>query len=113
MNIHTNLMAGKMEVNLEGNLSIERSEELRQFFLGRFKDSDPLVLNLDGVESVHVSCLQILCSAHRSFWALDRSLTLKGKIPKGFKRGLEEAGFDRERGCPLDRSQTCLFALGG
>jgi len=113
MKHQTSEQDGQQVLHLEGDLSIEQAVELRELFLQQMGNKTPLKVNLDGVESAHVACLQILCSAHRTFWSNGQSLTLEGAIPLMFKQVLEEAGFDREKGCPLDASRTCLFASGG
>jgi anti-anti-sigma regulatory factor len=100
-------------LRLEGDLGIEQAAELRELFIQQFEKKTPLNLNLDGVESAHVASLQILCSAHRTFWTNRLPLILEGALPPMFNNVLEEAGFDREKGCPLDASRTCLFASGG
>ena len=113
MNMNTSEMNGSILVTLEGDLGIEQAGEIKDLFLSLFRGNKPLTLGLDRVESAHVAVLQILCSAHRSFRNSEMSLTLKGPLPPRFRVIIEEAGFGRERGCPLDSNQTCLFATGG
>jgi ABC-type transporter Mla MlaB component len=104
---------GRQVLRLEGDLGIEQAGELRELFVRQLVNLGPLKLNLDKVETAHVTCLQILCSAHRTFWGSGRSLTLDGSLPPRFSQALDDAGFNREKGCPLDSSRTCLFASGG
>ena len=113
MKFRTDNLGDKQVLYLEGDLAIEGANELRELLVRHLESSQHLALNLNGVETAHVACLQILCSAHRTFWGLGRVLTLEGPLPPQFKTVLEDTGFDRDRGCPLDGSHTCLFASGG
>jgi anti-anti-sigma regulatory factor len=113
MKHHLDERDGRQVLHLEGDLGIDQAGKLKELFIQQMEKKAPLVLNLDGVETAHVAALQILCSAHRTFWSSSQSLTLEGGIPSIFNHVLEEAGFDREKGCPLDTSRTCLFASGG
>jgi anti-anti-sigma regulatory factor len=113
MKYQTDEQNGRQVLRLEGDLGIEQAGELREIFIREMGTQGPLNLNLDGVETAHVACLQILCSAHRTFWTVGQGLTLEGSLPPLFNQTLEDAGFDREKGCPLDPNQTCLFASGG
>jgi anti-anti-sigma regulatory factor len=113
MKYQTDEENGRQVLRLEGDLGIEQAGELREIFIREMEIQGPLNLNLDGVKTAHVACLQILCSAHRTFWTSGQGLTLDGPLPPLFNQALEDAGFDREKGCPLDSTQTCLFASGG
>ena len=113
MNMNTSEMNGSILVTLEGDLGIEQAGELKELFLRLSQENKPLILDLDRMENAHIACLQILCSAHRTFWNSEIALTLQAPQPPRFNEILDRAGFSREKGCPLDRSRTCLFASGG
>ncbi len=104
---------GRQLLRLEGNLDIESAGELKELFVNLLESVQHLDLQLDGVKTAHVACLQVMCSAHETFWALGRSLTMKGKLPPEYNKIIEESGFFRGKGCPRDTTHTCLFAKGG
>jgi hypothetical protein len=65
------------------------------------------------VNEIDLSCLQVLCAAHRSAVASGRDITTTGKWPDAFARAVEESGYSRGRNCRSPRSVRCLWNSGG
>ena len=103
---------GQETLKLAGDLKIERAGELRDTLLRAFEGTGDLLVDVTGVNEVDVACLQVFCSAHRSFLKAGRLLAFESTPPPEFSKTLAEAGFGRERGCTLNRTRTCLWALG-
>ncbi|MEW6669064.1 MAG: STAS domain-containing protein [Thermodesulfobacteriota bacterium] len=98
---------------LEGDLTIQNARELREAVLRAQETAASLSLNLEKVTAADVSCLQVLCSAHRTLVKSRRRMSLLKPLPAPFVRSVQEAGFERERGCALDSHHTCLWCIGG
>ncbi len=96
-------------ITLDGNLTVGRSEELRSLLIKAIIDADRVCLDFGTVTDVDLSCLQLLCSAHRSASRMNKSVFLSGDWPEVFKKTVEEAGYARLSGCRLDVSHSCLW----
>ncbi len=80
-------------LELDGKWTIERASELKNLLLEALKGHDRVLLALDGLEEIDLSCLQLLCSAHRSFLKLDKRLEAREGKPEIFDRVVRDAGF--------------------
>ena len=90
-------------------MTISHASELKSILLSALADMKEIVLDVGKVVDVDLSCLQILCSAHRSAMTQKKELRLPAPLPVVFKRAVEEAGYFRRAGCSLDRAETCLW----
>ena len=99
-------------VALEGEWTIERANELKEVLLDALSTMDHLLLDFEKVEAVDLSCLQLLCSAHRTAITMKKHLSVTGWQSGAFNQVLREAGFMRSVGCHPDRSAACLW-MGG
>lgn len=99
-------------LKLKGNLTIERAHELKQALLEALRNNDRIAIDLEGITDVDLSCLQLLCSAHRTSLRLGKQLTLHGEQSEIFKMAVRDAGFPRILGCHEDPERGCLW-IGG
>ena len=53
-------------VRLTGDLTISRADEMRSALLESLKGAEHIEIDLSSVEDADLSCLQLLCSAHRT-----------------------------------------------
>ena len=96
-------------VTLEGDLTLPCAEELKGTFIKALLDVDELSVAFDNVESADLSCLQLLCSAHRSALRLQKRVKFSVAPPQVFKDAVEAAGFSRVKGCKFDSEKSCLW----
>jgi ABC-type transporter Mla MlaB component len=94
------------EVNIQNALAFR---DVLKEWMGR---SDTLDLNLEGVTDADLTCLQLICSAHRSVLDMRKSLNVSGKLPGAIVKTVREAGFVRERGCRGEESHKCMWIVG-
>jgi anti-anti-sigma factor len=99
-------------LQLDGELYIRRASELKKILLQAQEGVDHLILNLEGVTGADVSGLQLLCALHRTAVKENKRLTVAGTPSPSFRQAVRGAGYERERGCPLDRDQSCLWKAG-
>lgn len=99
-------------VRLEGELGIQRASKLKKVLLEAQSGAERLILNLEGVTGADVSGLQLLCALHRTTVNEGKGLGVTGNASPSFRQAVKDAGFERERGCPLDRDQSCLWKAG-
>jgi anti-anti-sigma factor len=105
--------SGEMGVlTMDGELTIQRAAELKTALISSLASVEHLVLNLEKVAEVDLSCLQLLCSAHRTSVRSNKRLTWAGNRPESLARTVGDAGFVRHKGCVLDRDKSCLWVGG-
>ncbi|MEN6620983.1 MAG: STAS domain-containing protein [Smithella sp.] len=101
----------KTTLVMNGNLTISQACTTRDEIHKALKNTRHVELDMESVEEVDLSFLQLLCSAHRTSLSLDKILSIKGTIPEVFKKSIEDNGFMRERGCKMDSTNTCLWIM--
>jgi hypothetical protein len=60
-----------------------------------------------------MSCLQLLCSTHRSAVRLRKHVAFSSTPSRIFCDAMCAAGFRRSKGCKLDTDRSCLWASCG
>lgn len=74
--------------------------------------SDTLELNLGGVAEADLTCLQLLCSAHRALIKMKKNLIVTGgELPEAISKVAREAGFLRERGGCGEGIHRCMWVM--
>ncbi len=94
---------------VNGPVTVERACELKEILLRAVNEAEHVVLDLERVTAVDVSCLQILCSAHRTSTRLNKRITLGNVQPEVLRMAAEGGGFERHTGCVLDTTKSCLW----
>ena len=104
---------GKVEsgrqVLLEGHLTLPHAETMKKAFLTALIEADDVFIKFAIVENVDLSCLQLLCSAHRSAVCLKKRISIEGSVPQALKKAADAAGFSCLTGCKLDSDRSCLW----
>lgn len=96
-------------LSINGAMTVDNSLELKELLLRALNGADHVVFDLEKVTDVDLSCLQILCSAHRTSARLNKKVTLGGIRAEVFLKAVECAGFERHTGCIYDTAKTCLW----
>lgn len=109
-NIEQSGAVGVMTIG--GELTIRHADELRAALMRSLDAVDHLILNLDRVTEFDLSCLQLLCSAHRTSTKMKKQLTINANQSDALRKVIEAAGFLRHIGCALDCNKSCLWAGG-
>jgi anti-anti-sigma factor len=102
----------KHVLTLQGELTIEHAGELKKAMIEAIKNSDHVAVAIGDVTEIDLSCLQLLCSAHRTALKSNKQLTLNSKDSDVFQRLVKDAGYARNDGCFPDPSQKCLWCGG-
>ena len=96
-------------LTLEGELTLPYAEELKKALLRAILDTDDVSIAFGNVQDVDLSCLQLLCSAHRSAVRLKKRVSFASGLPPAVKEAAETAGYARLKGCKLDLDKSCLW----
>ena len=100
-------------MRLEGELTIQHAGRLKEALLKAFAEVEELSLDLERVTEADVACLQVLCTAHRTFLAADKELKTTGRVSESFERAVNDSGYRRKTGCHSDPDRNCLWVTGG
>ena len=107
---------GKIEnLNLRGDLTISRSAEILSILSESLKKSDEVRISFRETSRIDLSCLQLLCAAHRTAAATGKVVTLEEPVPKEVRRLIHQTGFKRKNCCALNPNPKtgCLCSVGG
>jgi ABC-type transporter Mla MlaB component len=96
-------------LTIQGALTIEHAAEFRAALMELMESAEHPALNLEGVTDADLTCLQLLCSAHRTVTSSNERLTLDGAFPLGIRRASKAAGFSRHTGCSAGPEENCLW----
>ena len=99
----------KMQVVLNGELTLPQAEELKKTFLKALGEADDISIVLDNIQDLDLSLLQPFCSLHRSALQLKKHIKLEGTASPALKDVVDSAGFSRHAGCKLDLDKSCLW----
>jgi anti-anti-sigma factor len=100
---------GSICVSAEGDLTVEHAVELKTCLLDALGRAQSVRVDLQAIDDMDLTCLQLLCSAHKTALFAGRDLSLCNEKPEPFKRSLDLAGFSRSRGCAMDLNDSCLW----
>jgi anti-anti-sigma regulatory factor len=104
-----NQSGNKSVITLEGDLTLPHAETLRGILTQALQESDDVTIAIVTVHNVDLSCLQLLCSAHRSAMRLKKQITFIGSPPQVFNDAVETAGLACVAGCKLGSGHSCLW----
>jgi anti-anti-sigma regulatory factor len=99
-------------LKVQGTLSIQDASILRDNLLEALGSSERLLIDLSDVDSIDLACMQVMCSAHRTFFNANKSISITSHISKGVMRSLSSAAIVPEA-CDRESHGPCLWATGG
>jgi anti-anti-sigma regulatory factor len=99
-------------LTLTGDLTIGYARELKAALLTSMVRTSQVTVKLGRVTALDLSCLQVLCSAHRSFYLKNKELSVTGKGREVLRKEALRAGFFTGRGCDFSPKEACLWAGG-
>lgn len=101
----------KGKLVLAGDLTIQRVAGLRGALLGALQEVEQLTLDMTGVTEVDVPCLQLLCSAHRTFLGSGKNLEILDGGPEALLQAMNAAGYSSHV-CGANMAVNCLWKGG-
>ena len=99
-------------LKLTGNWNIERAHELKQTLMEKLNSGDRITLDLAELTEMDLSCLQLLCAAHRASLKLGKQMDLHERKSAAFERVVRNTGFTRTLGCHKNPHKNCLWVGG-
>jgi anti-anti-sigma regulatory factor len=98
-------------LTVSGELTIQNASVFRDALREWVEKSDVLHLDLGGVTDADLTCLQLVCSAHRSMMNMKKNLNMASGLPGSIIKTAREAGFVREHGCRGEESNNCVWII--
>ncbi len=95
---------------INGKLTIENAAELQKILRKTLGEADNLIINLEKVTEVDMSCLQLLCSAHKTFIDNNKSFAITANTSESFTETVKDSGFLRHIGCDSKCDASCLWS---
>jgi len=101
------------EITLSGDLTISQALEIHSLLREALESSDDVRITLQDVTAMDLSCLQLLCSAHRTAALEKKRLGFASPPPSVFRETVAAAGLKRHSGCTFSPNTGCLYKDGG
>jgi anti-anti-sigma regulatory factor len=98
----------------DGELTVQRATDFKDMLTKAIGEVDRLEINFDTVTEVDLTCLQILCSAHKTCLKANKALSITGRQSEALKEAIKYAGYERHKGCKVaGEKNQCLWVPGG
>ncbi len=96
-------------LSLEGDLTMAEAKDTKNVLLEAIGEVDTLLLDLQKIESVDVSFIQVLCAAHRECLLSEKSIFLRDEVSDIMATLLARAGYSKQCGCFPAAQKSCLW----
>jgi ABC-type transporter Mla MlaB component len=93
---------------ISGPMTIEDAAHLKTSLVDALAVSFLIEVDLNATDTIDLSCLQVLCSAHRAAVQAGKKLFVRRKSDAPITC-LEDAGFPRHSGCLQKEGEPCLW----
>lgn len=100
---------GKAFLKLDGEMTVGRASEFKDALLKSLEKSDTVEVNFNDVDKVDLSCLQLLCSAHRTAATKGKTLTVKDQSLPLYIEARKNAGLIYSKPCRFVTTGDCLW----
>ena len=98
----------------DGELTVQRASDFKDMLTKAISEVNRLEINFDMVTEVDLTCLQLLCSAHKTCLKANKALSITGRQSEALKEAIKYAGYERHKGCKVAREKNkCLWVSGG
>jgi anti-anti-sigma regulatory factor len=98
-----------VKVTPEEVLSIRHAAGLKDTLVKALYSGDHVILNLSECSCVDLSCIQLICSAHRTALKMNKVIELGDTLPDTIAKAVEDAGYLHHKDCQSNVSRTCLW----
>lgn len=96
-------------LRFSGDLVIQHAEELKSVLIESIAEKNNILIDISLVAQADISCMQLLCSAHKTSIFQGKSLKFIGTSSEAFSQNVKRAGFSRTKGCIHDNGSQCLW----
>ena len=101
---------GPVVMKIEGGATVEHAQSIADNLARLLESGDAILVDLDRVERVDLTLLQLLWAAHRSAEQRGTEFNLKGPLPEPIANELVRAGFFRSPDLIPDDSEGTIWS---
>lgn len=98
-------------VAFRGDLTIQSAGEVRRVLREALDSRQTIKISLKNIESIDLSCIQILCAAHKTAFKANKQLTFDAVLPETAIRAIEQAGFHCLKTCGNNSENACPMMM--
>jgi ABC-type transporter Mla MlaB component len=99
-------------VALSGAMTVPHAAEIRLALLEALGSHGALQLDVEGVQEVDITGLQLLCSANREALKRGSSFDVRGIFRGAVGHTAKLAGFPRHCACAHNKNSSCIWVGG-
>ena len=99
-------------LTLEGEINIEHARDLKSALVSVLGRVDRVMVDLERVTAAGLTCLELLCSAHRTALSMNKELELGPNVSEAFTHAIRDSGYERRQGCEWSSQQSCFWGRG-
>jgi len=96
-------------LTINDDLTVQKEDELREALMMSMAFADHVVINIEKVTEVDMTCLQFLCSAYLTSLRSNKVLSMVSPVPDVYKRAIQYAGYCKHTGCMNQSEKSCLW----
>lgn len=94
---------------LNGELTLNSAYKLKRLLIESLEKANNVIIRVEKITEMDISCLQLLCSAHRTAVNLKKILVLNRPGKGLFTDTVKSAGYSRLKACNLGIDKSCLW----
>jgi ABC-type transporter Mla MlaB component len=99
----------RMIVTVGGDLTVSSAAALKAELVAALQAASAVEVVVESILGLDVSFPQLLCSAHRTAAARNKTLTVTGLAQERLNTMLLQSGFSRQTGCQENTRACCLW----
>jgi len=104
---------GSTTITLAGDLTIESCGTLKQILSEAMDETPQIILNLKNLESIDLTCLQLICSACKTANAMGRGFECEGNtLPEAVSCFGKSLGAPQGLPCGDNSNKPCIWYGG-
>ena len=107
--IEKNPEEGSVVAKVIGPMNIANVTELLNGLMSAFEQGKIVTVDLSNVTEIDTAGLQLLCSAHRSSFAVNRDLRIVARNQPIVLEAAKASGQLRASGCAIDTNHSCIW----
>ncbi len=99
-------------MKFKGELVLEHAKKIKTALLESMGQMNNIAIDLKQVTQIDLSCLQVFCSAHRTFDTQKKVLSFVENGEGLIVQTLNQAGLMKNKACGLELDTACLWGGG-
>lgn len=97
-------------LRVRGTLSIMDVRSLREMFLDSLCSAEHVIFEIEEIEDISFACLQMLCSACRTAFVMEKRFSVVPMNHKRFQKIFKHSGYLISDKCNFIRGKCCIKA---